>query len=104
VIERTVLLVDRLDADEERELERRHARRNRLRLLDELLDRFEQLNLREATSTPRRLARRTYGLVQQEHHPLLRRPLHQITIADWMDALYDLQDPLLLGGEDDDAE
>lgn len=32
MIERTVLLADRLRADEERELERRHARRTRLRL------------------------------------------------------------------------
>lgn len=103
MIERTVLLVDRLHAGEERELERRHARRTRLRLLDDMLDRFERLNLSDALSTPRDLARRTYGLMQEGHHPLLRRPMRQVTIADWMDALFDLQDPLLPGSDGDDA-
>ena len=104
MIERTALLVDRLQQDDERALERRYARRNRLRLLDDMLDRFERLNASDVTSTPRTLARRMYVLAHEHRHPLLRRPMHEVSIADWMDALYDLQDPLMLGSDDGDSD
>jgi hypothetical protein len=34
-------------------------------------------------------------------HPLTQRTPEEIPIADWMEALYDLQDTLMLPGEDD---
>jgi hypothetical protein len=58
------------------------------------------LNLREAVDAPRALARRVFALAHEDDHPLLRRPLRAVTIAQWLDTLYDLQDPLLLGSEE----
>lgn len=99
MIDRTILLIDRLAEYHEREKERRHARRNHLHRIDGLLNRFELLNLREVDTTPRALARQAFGLAHEDDHPLLRRPLRGVTIAQWMDTLYDLQDPLLFGSE-----
>ena len=38
---------------------------------------------------------------ERRYHPIVRRPLREVPIADWMDALYDLQDTLMLTVEDD---
>jgi hypothetical protein len=41
-----------------------------------------------------------FGLAHEDDHSLLRRPLRAVTIAQWLDTLCDLQDPLLLGSEE----
>ena len=52
-------------------------------------------------NVPRELTGKAYRLVAEEEHPIVRRPLREVPIADWMDALYDLQDTLMLTVEDD---
>jgi hypothetical protein len=101
MIDRTVLQIERLNEHHEREREHRYARRNRIRYIDELLNEFELLNLADEPDVPRELTGKAYQLVAEEEHPILRRPLREVPIADWMDALYDLQDTLMLTVEDD---
>jgi hypothetical protein len=35
-------------------------------------------------------------------HPLSKRPLRELTVAGSMEALYDIQDTLLLGSDDEE--
>ena len=101
MIDRTVLQIERLNEHHEREREHRYARRNRIRYIDELLNEFELLNLADEPDVPKELTGKVFQLVAEEEHPIVRRPLRDVPIADWMDALYDLQDTLMLTIEDD---
>jgi hypothetical protein len=104
MIDRTTLLIDQLAEYHHREHERRYARRNRLRFLDALLNQFEELNINEVTVPSRRLAHTVYRLAGEDEHPLLTHPLQELTISQWQDTLYDLQDPLLLYTPEPDDE
>src|SRR2546421_3479585 len=79
-----------------RERELRYARRNRIRHIDRLLDELEMLNMAEETQLPADLALRVQRLTAEMEHPLGNRAPEDLTIADSMDALYDLQDGLML--------
>jgi hypothetical protein len=104
MIDRTTLQIDRLDEHHRHEHLRRYARRNRLRYIDRLLGEFELLNLAGRAEVPGALSGRVARLATEQEHPLVRRPHRDVPIAEWMDALYDLQDPLMLAveGPDDD--
>ena len=104
MIDRTVLQIERLNEHHEREREHRYARRNRIRYIDELLNEFELLNLADEPDVPKELTGKVYQLVAEEEHPIVRRAIRDVPIADWMDALYDLQDPLMLGSDDGDSD
>jgi len=87
------------------EREQRYARRNRIRHIDRLLDELEMLNIAEETQMPTELAVRVQRLAAEMEHPLGNRAPEDLTIAESMDALYDLQDGLMLtldGVEDED--
>ncbi len=87
------------------EREMRYARRNRIRHIDRLLDELEMLNIAEETQLPAELAVRVQQLAAEMEHPIGDRPPEVLTIAESMDALYDLQDGLMLtldGVEDED--
>jgi hypothetical protein len=87
------------------EREMRYARRNRIRHIDRLLDELEMLNIAEETQLPAELAVRVQQLAAEMEHPIGERPPEDLTIAESMDALYDLQDGLMLtldGVEDED--
>src|SRR2546427_13271860 len=88
----------------EREL--RYARRNRIRHIDRLLDELEMLNIAEETQLPTDLAFRVQRLAAEMDHPLGIRAFEDISIGESMDALYDLQDGLMLtlDGVQDDEE
>jgi hypothetical protein len=100
VIERTALLVDQLGKENQRELERRYARRNRLRYLDQLLARFESLNMRGVEHPPLVLTHDVCRMAIENRHPLRYRPLDGMSNANWMDVVYELQDPWLLPADD----
>src|SRR3989440_1981570 len=74
----------------------RKARRNRIRHIDRLLDELEMLNIAEETQLPADLAVRVQQLAAEMEHSLGNRAAEDITIAESMDALYDLQDGLML--------
>ena len=88
----------------EREL--RYARRNRIRHIDRLLDELEMLNIAEETQLPADLAFRVQRLAAEMEHPLGNRAPEDISMGESMDALYDLQDGLMLTleGVQDDEE
>ena len=101
LIEETCLQIDELAVRHEADRLQRHARRNRIRYIDELLNEFEMLNLADELDIPGDLRGRVRRLVAEEDHPVSRRPLGEVRITDWMDALYDVQDTLMLTIEDD---
>ena len=79
----------------------RTARRRRIQSIDELLNEFELLNLAEEMEIPIELEGKVRAFVASESHPVAARPNTEISITDWMEALYDVQDTLMVPFEDD---
>jgi hypothetical protein len=101
MIEETCLEISQLYERWQTEKEQRYARRNKIRHIDQILNEFEMLNLAEEPQVPTELIGRVKRFVDLEEHPVARRPLDDVAIADWMEALYDIQDGLMLSVEDD---
>jgi len=101
MIEETCEQIDALNSRHQAEREMKYARRNRIRYIDELLNEFESLNLAEEPRVPTELEVRVRRLICEEAHPISRRPADEVRIVEWMDALYDVQDGLMLTVEDD---
>jgi hypothetical protein len=105
MIEQTSVQISALRERWHAERELRYARRNRIRHMDKLLDELEMLNIAEETQLPTDLAIRVQRLAAEMEHPLASRALEDLGIAESMDALYDLQDGLMLtleGVEDEE--
>lgn len=81
----------------------RDARRNKILFIDRLLNELEQLNIAEEAVVPTALRTHCRRLLAREGHPLARVRADEVTIAEWMDALYDVQDGLMftIGDEDE---
>ena len=101
LIQDTCLTISALKERAEAERDARYARRKKIRAIDQLIDEFEMLNLAEEVDIPGELRHRASRFIVDASHPLVKRPSHEIPIADWMEALYDLQDTLMLPGEDE---
>ncbi len=101
MIEETCLKIGELEELHETEREARYARRNKIRYIDELLNEFEMLNLAEEMEIPLDLKARVANFLAAEHHSLMESMVDEIGIPDWMEALYDVQDTLMLPFEDD---
>jgi hypothetical protein len=105
MIEQTSVQISALRERWHAEREMRYARRNRIRHMDKMLDELEMLNIAEETQLPTDLAVRVQRLAAEMDHPLGNRAPEDLSIPESMDALYDLQDGLMLtleGVEDDD--
>ncbi|MHB8554756.1 MAG: hypothetical protein ACYDCB_03725 [Candidatus Dormibacteria bacterium] len=81
----------------------RSARRNKILFIDRLLNELEQLNIAEEVTVPTSLRTQCRKLLGREGHPLGRGRSEGVSIAEWMDALYDVQDGLMftIGDEDE---
>ena len=101
MIQETCVEIDELAVRHERERLMRHARRNKIHAIDDLINEFELLNLAEEPEIPVELRGRVARLVAGEAHPVATRPPEEVRIVEWMDALYDVQDTLMLTVEDD---
>jgi hypothetical protein len=101
IIEGTCLEIDELEGRWQAEREARDARRRKIHQIDELIEEFERLNLAEEAEIPLELKGRAVQLVRAEAHPTGLRPAIKLTVAEWMDALYDVQDTLMIPMEDD---
>jgi hypothetical protein len=99
IIQETRQTIEALEVRWERELEQRYARRNKIRFIDELLNDFEELNLAEEPEVPATLKSQVGTLVKQEAHPLKLRDFQQVSVGEWMEALYDIQDTLMFTPE-----
>jgi hypothetical protein len=80
----------------------RAARRERIHAIDDIIEELEKLNLADEPEVPVELRGRAHRIVYEEHHPLAQRPSEMIAIAEWMDALYEVQDTLMFSSEDDE--
>ncbi len=78
----------------------RYARRHQIRLIDGLLNELELLNLAGESEVPGQLSRRATGVIMSaDPHSLVMPPNRGIPIADWMAALFEVQDLLMVGSE-----
>ncbi len=102
LIQETCLTISELEQRALAERDARAARRNKIRALDQLIDEFELLNLAEEVEVPGDLRHKAARAIAGAAHPLAQRPPHEVRIADWMEALYELQDTLMIPGEDVD--
>ena len=101
MIEQTCVTISELQVRARAERGARYARRNKIRAIDRLIDEFEMLNLADEVAVPGELRHRATRVISGGSHPLVNRPDQEIAISDWMEALYDLQDTLMLPGDDD---
>jgi hypothetical protein len=101
MIEETCVEISQLHERWQAEKEQRYARRNKIRYIDQILNDFELLNLAEEPVIPVELIGRVKRFIDAEEHPVGRRPIREVPVADWMEALYDIQDGLMLTVEDD---
>jgi hypothetical protein len=104
MIEETSVEISALRERWQLEREQRYARRNRIRYIDELLNELEMLNIAEETQMPPDLAVRVQRLADEMSHSLGQRAAEDLSITASMEALYDLQDGLMLTLEGVDDE
>ena len=101
MIQETCTRIEELQDYWSSEIRARHARRNKIRDIDDMLNQFEMLNLADEQSVPPELVRRVAAFVRAERHPLSERCPEDVAIPDWMEALYDVQDGLMIRFPDD---
>jgi hypothetical protein len=80
----------------------RTARRDRIHAIDQLIEEFEKLNLADEAEIPVELSGRAHRLVLAERHPIARRTPNEVDVAEWMDALYDVQDTLMFSSAEEE--
>jgi hypothetical protein len=101
VIQETCLQIIETEQQLAADNKARTARRRKIQGIDQLLDEFEKLNLADEYEIPVELQGRVQKLVTHEAHSVAQRPSQEVTITDWMEALYDVQDTLMIPFEDD---
>lgn len=101
VIQGTCLEIGELEGRWQAEREARDARRHKIRQIDELIEEFERLNLADEAEIPIELHGRAVRLVRAEAHRVQERERPALSVAEWMDALYDVQDTLMIPMEDE---
>jgi hypothetical protein len=102
MIRETSLEIGHLHKRYQLELETRHARRSQVNYIDQLLNELELLNLADAKSIPDPLRGQVQELLARCDDGLGIRLGRDLTISESMEAMYDIQDTLLLGGLEGD--
>jgi hypothetical protein len=101
MIQETCTRIEELEDYWTTEIRARHARRNKIREIDDLLNQFEMLNLADERSIPADLRLRVAGFIRSEDHALSASRPAEVTISEWMEALYEIQDGLMIRFPDD---
>jgi hypothetical protein len=101
MIEETCVEIGELEAHWVAERQARTARRRQIHYVDELIEEFEKLNLADEREIPIELMGKAVALIGARSELLTEREVNEIAIAEWMDALYDVQDGLMFSNEDD---
>jgi hypothetical protein len=101
MIQETCTRIEELEDYWSSEIRARHARRNKIRDIDDMLNQFEMLNLADEQVIPTDLRQRVAAFIRAEGHPLSERQTEAVVIPDWMEALYDVQDGLMIRFPDD---
>ena len=102
MIEETCLEIGELQEHWLAEKRARTARREQIHRIDELIEEFEKLNLADEAEVPLELKGRAVAVIALGPHPMATRTVEPVAIAEWMDALYDVQDTLMFAGDDSD--
>jgi len=101
MIEEACLAIERLSQSERAARDHKRARRKKMRYIDGLLNELELLNLSEQVRLPEQLV----GAVDRLLEGTPVRDRLEIekpeTVGQAMDALYEVQDSLMVGGDDD---
>ena len=96
LFDRTSLTVDELKTQDLDARRIRHARRHQVRLIDQVINEFELLNLAGVSVVPGELTRRASGFITGDAAGSRVMPLDRaIPIADWVSALFEVQDALM---------
>jgi len=101
MIEETCVEIGELEERWLAEKHQRHARRRRIQQIDALINEFEQLNLADEVEVPRELRGRVVQMIGANVQQLTRRESAEISVSDWMDVLYEVQDGLMVPSEDE---
>ncbi len=101
MIQETCTRIEELEDYWTSEIRARHARRNKIRDIDDMLNQFEMLNLADEQAIPADLRQRVATFIRAEGHPLCEHSPAGVPIPDWMEALYDVQDGLMIRFPDD---
>jgi hypothetical protein len=101
MIRETCTRIEELEDYWTSEIRARHARRKRIRDIDDMLNQFEMLNLADEQLIPAELCQRVSAFIRTADHPLCERNPAAVSIPDWMEALYDVQDGLMIRFPDD---
>ena len=101
MIKETCFVIGELEEFHEGELKVRYARRNRIRYIDELLNEFEMLNLADETEVPMELRGKVVEFLGEERHSVADRAVTETGISEYMEALYDVQDTLMVPFDDE---
>ncbi len=101
MIEETCFVIGALEEFYEAERVARCARRNKIRHIDQLIDELEVLNLADELEIPLELKARVATFLGGERHPVVDRCVDEIAISEWMEALYDIQDTLMVPLEEE---
>ena len=104
MIRETSLEIDTTLRRDQAEIELRHARRNKVRYIDHLLNELETLNLADHGVMPATLRDEVRGFLTDNGHSPRWSAAHGLTIPDCMEALYDIQDTLLLGSDQEEDD
>src|SRR5438132_11517651 len=95
MLQETCLEIHELEAHWAADREARTARRRKIQQIDELLEELEKLNLADEVSVPVELIGGVHEVLISERHARCTRPVDEMDIRDWMDALYDVHDALV---------
>ena len=101
MIQETCVVISHLEKQAVSELEARYARRNKIRYIDDLINEFEILNLSDEAEIPADLHIRVAKFISGEGHPIVNQSMDDVRVAEWMEALYDVQDTLMLPADDE---
>jgi RecB family exonuclease len=101
MIQETCVEIGELEAHWVAERQARTARRRQIHYIDELIEEFEKLNLADEREIPIELMGKAVALISTRSQLLAEREVSELAIAEWMDALYDVQDGLMFSNEDD---
>jgi hypothetical protein len=97
LFDQTSLTVGDLRTQDHNARRMRYARRHRIRLIDQVINEFELLNLAGVSVVPGELTRRATGFISGDAAGARVMPDDRaVPIADWVAALFEVQDALML--------
>jgi hypothetical protein len=102
MIREASVAIEDVEQRDRRAREIKYGRRNKIRYIDRLLNELEMLNLAEKTSVPERLAIELDRLMAESAVIQLVRQPRPDSVTAAMDVLYEIQDSLMVNGEDAD--